>query len=129
MNIKLLRKIKRTILARPTQVNMQSWFSSHGARTQRPKGCGTAGCIAGWCVSLARKDKTIRDTINQVVNEDSVPDCAAKELELTYEQQRDLFYSWNWPFQFRRRLELVRTSKAYAQVVADRIDHLIKTGE
>jgi hypothetical protein len=56
MNVKLLRRIQKHILAEPKRLDMGNFIvrksDGLGSLVRFPK-CGTVGCIAGWAVTLS----------------------------------------------------------------------------
>lgn len=130
MNIKLLNEVKRAILAHPTQVNMDSWFNSFGPRSVKPKGCGTAGCIAGWALYLDAKKKNKPLTLQDVWahwNRTREYESRAASCLLELDNWERLFLIDEWPDAFIVKLQKAKTPKGYARVVAQRIDKFIET--
>lgn len=140
MNVKLLRKIQRTILKHYRQVDMSSWFDSTSARTPR---CGTTACIAGWAVTfqvaptklsplLAAKSMNpnflshgswmVGDRVKEMTQ------AGMEALDLTPNQADRLFFDNSWPEELSVKLATQRPgTKRYAQVVSERIDLFIKS--
>src|SRR5712671_5400107 len=55
LNVALLRKVKRHMLADPRRLQMsQALYVTRGKNAPH---CGTVGCIAGWVVALSRAKK------------------------------------------------------------------------
>src|SRR5882672_4453118 len=136
MNIKLLEKVKAAILAEPRRINMDHWLTKKIDTDQdvwldaKPKHseppCGTVGCIAGWTVVLAKRQREVKRRGAAVGDVFAIETIAGEVLDLA--SSRALFYPNSWPEQFRLRLVAQRHgTKAYATVVADRIDFFIKT--
>lgn len=136
MNIKLLRRVKRHILAEPKRINM--YFPVRvGQMGRGAPPCGTIGCIAGWAVLLAeRKGREMPGlTWRRILDRREAPDMdwddfkpiAIRRLKLTAEQAHRLFHVINWPRTFTVQYEKARTPKKMASVTAERIDHFIKT--
>ena len=124
MNIALLRKVQKEILARPDQFNMDGWFKQSASNGFRAGGCGTAGCIGGWGLALTLRPKTKRlDRLNPVQNIETFRDL----FGLTLEQAERLFYEDEWPLEFKW-FELYRPDNlTAARLASKRIDHFIKT--
>ena len=116
MNVRLLRRIKKQILAEPNTFRMDVWS------------CGTAHCIGGWAAVLtgwtpriehggiahsATKGSTCWD-IGAITN-DSLDIDTIQRVRLTSESR--------WPDPFRGG----RTRKIRAELAAARIEHFIKT--
>lgn len=139
--IKILRRVKRHILARPTRLCMSKWLIKKidsgredyysgdwdGAKFQKYPPCGTAACLAGWTTMIALPEREIA-----AVN---VEDIAARELGLDYTQKHKLFYvapicttAFGWPEPFRSDYLKAKSQTARARIAAARIDHFIATG-
>lgn len=153
MNVKLLKQIAKEVLKRWKQIDMERWFEPEDGAGP----CGTTACIAGWALTLKNKAVTrgkpliaarmlsrrfgsphrlfpdsplgLTDTAK-----DKVPILGRRVLGLSRGQSTRLFYSDDWPEQFRmgfnlnyRGREVHPGTKAYARVVHDRIMHFIKT--
>lgn len=92
MNIKLLKQIKRKILAEPKQFYMHAFYSQLNGTREVPN-CGTAACIAGWAVALSE-----HITPKQAKKNYLIPIFKADSLlEISNEQSLKLFYINNWP--------------------------------
>jgi hypothetical protein len=137
MNVKLLRKIQRVILKRPTQVNMSTWFSAeHGAEE-----CGTTACIAGWAITLdlakgkrptplAAAKKIAPGNSHWVAGNHAkkVRALANRLLGIKRFMATRLYLAGAWPDEFRERITNGHScTPEYAKAVSDRIDHFIKT--
>jgi len=140
--VKLLRRVKRHILAEPKRLDMNQWV-----KPSRQSPCGTAACIAGWTVLLSGPEEKIAEVSKTrtlyEANEAAIGgfgvgigERARQLLGLTYEQSVRLFHvkaAWVngvWPTEFARRYTSTKTTKAEkAKVAAERIDHFIRTGE
>lgn len=90
-----------------------------------PLRCNTAGCIAGWAVSLYRQDKTLRHT-RTVLRGRDIERRGMTVLDLTKRQTDRLFYVSEWPKFFALALYKAKTPEKYAKVVGQRIGHFIK---
>lgn len=72
LNVKLLRKIKRHILAVPNRFQMEWWKTTDKPGTsvrldgldRRVPKCGTVCCLAGWAVELSGQDASIVDDVS-----------------------------------------------------------------
>lgn len=136
MNVKLLRKIKRHILAEPLRFMMATWirrkfrgfgsFTGDGGKRQGFAECGTAACIGGWAVILSK----ISDSDINMHSGSDIMSKASALLELSSSQAPRLFLTDYWPQPFRHDYNSQNTTpKTRARIAADRIEHLIKTGE
>src|SRR5689334_3520416 len=102
MNVRLLRKIQKHILAVPQRFDMTVWASDGLTpgmeRIYDPWGagveikdtvpeCGTVCCIGGWAETLTGTDD------------------ADAALGLRWDQSERLFYCSQWPPSFKRRYD------------------------
>jgi hypothetical protein len=122
MNVELLRRIQKHILAEPKRLDMGNFIvrksDGLGSLVRFPK-CGTVGCIAGWAVTLSTKEK---------LNYKRIEDRARQLLGITQTQGNKLFFDGNWPPQLADRLCQARPqTKAHARITAERIDLFVKT--
>lgn len=126
MNVKLLRKVKRHILAEPKCLLMFGWarFKEQGHKLftddgdTRPFGkCGTAGCIAGWACILEGEKALIPSEYERK---------ARLLLSLNKLEAERLFYPMHWPQKFSGGSKDDGKSKT-AKVAAARIEHFIRT--
>lgn len=127
MNVKLLRKVKRHILAEPRRLEMNSW-----CELSETAPCGTSACLAGWSgilSGLVRK------------NEGGYFDCenwsaiGAKALGLTRDEANRLFRFReqvsakvkHWPIELSDEYNEAYTPRMRAEITAKRIDLFIRT--
>jgi hypothetical protein len=119
VNVKLLRKIAKTIVENPRQFSIVNWHKARGESPRAilcdlPQGkqvsCGTTHCIAGWAQVLA-PDRNCGQTAR---------DDAQRVLALTDNQARRLFYGNEWPKGFGGW-------RCKPEQAAARIEHFIKT--
>lgn len=128
LNVRLLRRIQKHILAEPRRFVMGN-FVNHGEpgtsvliddeRTTFPS-CGTAACIAGWACLLT--DTKPRGRF-------SWGSAARKVLRLSNLQACDLFSTTFWPNKYGSDFYRAKTVRGRVNAAVRRIDHLIKTGE
>lgn len=132
MNVELLRKIQKHILAEPERFAMSWWcgtgdpgkpllddsFGESNIDALIAPECGTVACIAGWAVLLSDGKDGIYSS--RYIQE------RAWEL-LGEKAERRLFHTCKWPGKFANRYEKAKTRKGKAQAAASRIDHFIKT--
>jgi hypothetical protein len=129
LNVKLLRKIQKHILAEPKRFIMAGFFE-HGkpgdfiwdyslAGSGFPD-CGTAACIAGWAVKLET---------GRFGQEATIGRRAEKLLGLDEATlQRDsLFSVYSWPSKFGRPFREAADPAIRAKIACARIDHFIAT--
>lgn len=124
MNVKLLRKVVKHILAEPKRLVMGSWLQrklyeddyidANDIARPFPK-CGTAGCIAGWTCELSKKGHVRR-----------IDWMAKRLLGLTTLEARRLFLPDQWPDRFGSGVADDGKKKT-AAIAAARIEHFIKT--
>lgn len=140
MNVKLLRKIQKHILAEPKRYeqNVTITYGIPGeeivADESNPEPellkaggfapCGTAACIGGWGQLLGMKRPS--KTFNW--------EQARRALGLDHSQAAKLFaYSFetdeihSWPEKFRLAYAKAKTQRQKARVAVRRIDHFIAT--
>ena len=135
MNIELLRAVKRIILERPSQFNMDWWFSSADSTGMPAGGCGTAACIGGWAYVLTKrpKSKSLKGLLDASIYSSIYRNNTVMNngdfkllLGLTLEQSERLFAETEWPKRFRSRC-VPGDARKNAKLAADRIEHFIKT--
>lgn len=135
MNIRLLRKIKRTILKRPDQFEMDAWFSEqlvlgHTEQCKPAGGCGYAACIAGWAIVLSDKRSNkinVAKHYSELVHyNNDIFERARKLLGLTCGQANFLFLEWRWPSDFKYPYRKSMSPLGRARIAAKMIDHFIK---
>lgn len=130
LNVRLLRCIKRHILEEPRRLVMftlgkqgvpgEKFHGDNGPQAF-PK-CGTVACIAGWACLLSGQSIYAGAKV------------AGELLGLPYRDDDSgpadaLFFTFDWPHQFRDAYDDARTPTKRAKIAADRIEHLIATGE
>lgn len=130
LNVKLLRKIQRHILAEPRRYDQNAIFT----RGLTPgdiyeeghvvPSCGTIACIGGWAGALS-KQKRPTDWNNY----ENTLRFAQRVLRLDDRQATRLFAGTGggWPERFDTAYEKAKTPRGRALVAVRRIDHFIKT--
>lgn len=137
LNVKLLRRIKRHILAEPKRFLMTctvlkarsqaEWKheldmkSADDASKVRPP-CGTAACIAGWAglfTNCRYQGYSLLNHAARVLGVEQTPSWAGHTL----------FSSCAWPHPFASRYIQAKSPARRAKIAAERIEHLITTGE
>lgn len=128
MDIKLLKRVRDRIAARPRQFVMRRLFDDRTESDHKPSHCGTACCILGWGIVLQDSEKRSPKEFAQLF-----------ELhELSYFSTRNVFgISWaegdklvwadNWPEPFRTQFSKAKTDAQHARIAVRRINHFIKT--
>lgn len=140
MNRTLFRKIAQNILDEPRHFDMGSWIEPDKT-TQRPT-CGTACCIGGWAaVEQGWKIIAIPDGIyfdNWFISPEGkkyggvseLVNAAQKALQINDTEANSLFYTKNWPDEFRHIAEDEdETPIVKAKNAVERIEYFINTGE
>lgn len=125
MNIKLLRQIKKQILAEPLQFYMQCWLSNVRHDQQKIPNCGTTACIAGWAICIVRKQNPEAARQDYLSGQFYCSSIAREFLELDVTQSDLLFLESKWPIKFQRTEK--ETPLQTAKRAAKRIEHFIKT--
>jgi hypothetical protein len=135
MNVKLLKRVKKAILAEPQRVNMDVGIATReheGDNVYDYPACGTIGCIAGWSTILARTPRATVKAIEQTANVlphawwYSVNDNAIAALDITSEQASILFHVESWPGDLQSEIEdYAEQTPEYAAVVAKAINRFI----
>lgn len=139
MNIKLLRKVQKHILAEPRRLNMNRFGELLDEDTLAELGkfappCHTQACIGGTACWIERPR-----IFNRLLKEDEETEIAhraQKLLGLTSDEADRLFYFAEmrhespdnfWPAKFQDAYEAAKTPIAKAKIAAKRIDHFIAT--
>lgn len=127
INVRLLRKVQKAILAHAAHFDMGEWGKGLRAdevlHDEPPESeCGTVACIAGFTV-LIEDGRT----------GDNVATRAAELLNLDYDYDRNdstgdmLFLLSNWPTRFRARYRKAQRNITRARIAVERINHFIVT--
>ena len=132
LNVKLLRQVKKHILAEPKRLRMDTWikrgmagetahFSSggYGEPTECTiPDCGTVGCIAGWVTLLGKPDEHL---------DFSVESAARALLDYNpYFQPFSLFFADHWPMAQQQKYYDAKTAEDRAKIVGQVIDIYIR---
>jgi hypothetical protein len=122
VNVSLLRKVQKHILAEPKRFDMGNFGYLLPEGDGGPK-CGTVGCIAGWAVLLDGNKKAIGTwEVTKLVGEEEGKDS----LELTELQKDRLFFLSGWPKKFHDKY-FGHSREEQAKIAAARIEHFIRT--
>jgi hypothetical protein len=81
--------------------------------------CNTVGCIAGFITAKFGR-------VNPVV---TIGEAAQTILDITEEQANNLFILQQWPREYKIKYMHSKTMGEQADVCADRIIHMVETGE
>lgn len=124
INVPLLRKVQKKILAEPAAFMMDlyveraepgtEWVSRTTELRRIVPPCGTIACIAGWVNIFGGRKSDLSQSYN-----------AQQLLRLTDIQRDELFYLGEWPQKFTKRWDKAKTLKGRARIAADRIDDFI----
>ncbi len=152
MNKVRLRRVAQVILRHPEHYDQMTWGSVKGgeptlvcqtvADLTQPVaagGCRSVACVAGWTVALfpevamaflEKRLPAVYPTVTRPLIYD-VRYAAQCVLELTDDQAEMLFNGGfkTSPGNFAARLHRATRPRTIAKIAADRIDHLIATGE
>lgn len=123
LNVRLLRRIQKHILAEPKRYNQNDIVSTGKpgeaySFAWRFPACGTIACIGGWAAVLSSGGR----------HEDL--EYGARALGLTVDQRARLFSATGnggWPDKFDIAYTNAKTPQGRARVGARRIEHFIKT--
>lgn len=132
LNIKLLKRVKRAILAHPDQFQMDGLFQGHLDNGMNPGGCGWAACIGGWGIHLSSGNKKLSENYKEFNNGADRFHSTAKLFGISTMEIEILGLEWKWPEPFRQQyddamnIKGIKGAKAMAKVAAARIDHFIK---
>lgn len=134
MNTKLLKQVRDMILKRPRQFDMDDWTASHmwdmeARREVRPSHCGTAACIGGWAIVLAKNKQPawLRNKRNKKHCSIHTSDIASDVLGLDREQAVRLFNKGYWPDRYDEAYGNATSFAARAKVAARRINVFIRS--
>lgn len=127
LNVRLIRKIQKHIMAEPRRLLMRSVklyalgpndsYVADDFETKVPyPDCGTAQCIAGWALTLSGRRL------------DTDMSKAARLLNLDAPTGR-VFAVCMWPYQFISQYSKAKTPLARAKVACKRLDYLVRTGK
>jgi hypothetical protein len=139
MNVKLLRKVQRHILAVPERYDQDGIieFGDPGMTYRNDSTfpeCGTIACIGGWVEVLSAKRPRLLAKRKSWGGQTFLNYKKLGHL-LGVDQgsvSRLVAYSYDsgenaWPAQFRRAYRKAKTQQGRTRVAARRIDHFIKT--
>ena len=136
LNVRLVRKIIRHILAEPLRY-CQEWTINTGtpgeliggsgsdSGGQRFAKCGTAACIGGWAYILSTTRPRLKWSSTLLLL-----DKGGKALGLSAYHQNILFSgrpSYEWPQPYARQYEAATTSRARARVACRLLEKVIDT--
>lgn len=129
----LLRKVARAIRRNPKHYDQGTWISNNKLEIhmeyvegKRPTmtACGTAGCIAGWTAVIGDWEK--KNIGRRVKN-------VAQDLLGLDDYEAGVLFSPSpgveWPYPFSDQWHEANTPKDCANVAADYLEHIAKTGE
>lgn len=136
LNVRLVRKIIRHILAEPLRYWQEwtidtgtpgeligDWRAHRGSGGQRFAKCGTAACIGGWAYILSTTRPRLKWS-------STLLDKGGKALGLSDYHQSILFSSmpsYDWPQPYARQYDAATTSRARARVACRLLEKVIDT--
>jgi hypothetical protein len=139
---RLLRKVAAHILAEPKRLVMEDWIRRDFSDGSSKPPCGTAACIAGWALELTRKpgQRRPRPDHHSALGSELLgmmdPETYEKATDYSYEfddlkarTSERLFITDSWPEPYRTKYDAADNQAIKAKVVAQRIEHFIKTGK
>lgn len=93
MNVKLLRKIQKAILAEPRRFEMTRWVQKVEANGPDDPPCGTTACIAGFADMLTNPEIFLKslDNLNLKIR---LQYRAQAALKISNKQATKLFETW-----------------------------------
>src|SRR6267142_5039862 len=121
LNVRLIRKIIKHILAEPNRYYQADWVQTARPGSEIGDGqtfakCGTAACIAGWAYLLSTKDADPHERSHVIM------ETAENNLGIDRDASRfDLFSgepSYDWPAPFGRRYTKAKTPRGRARAAA-----------
>ena len=128
MNVKLLKKIQKAILAEPLRFNMDHWIDTDN----RQAPCGTTACIGGFAIILSDlKGKITAPKWTSAAESHEhmwgVMRYASQILEIDDAAAMRLFGEEDWPITFRNSYQSTQSPHARARIAVKRIQHFIDT--
>lgn len=132
MNVRMLRKLEKWIMAEPRRFDMRNWSGNQRIINKNKPPCGTVGCLAGMACHMQGMNLT--PGMSEVSKDEYIPGVATKILDLTAGQAERLFYIAGmhysdiaWPASFAAAYKKAKTPTAKVKVAVARIEHFIKT--
>lgn len=128
INVPLLRKVQKFLLAEPRRFDMGSWVElAEQADILRRPPCGTACCIAGAAFLIDKKIEVKGALNNDKVLYGDILGGASRALKIDDRQENLLFFVGWWPRKFQVAYNSAKTPLARAKAGVARINHFIKT--
>lgn len=122
MNTKLLNQVAEAILDEPRKFNMDDFVMPSDKSP-----CGTACCIGGHAIAIAYRYKKLSD-VRQIYDRGCTISSAAKAaLKLVGFGAENLFYTLNWPTEFKEAYDKSKSFAVRAEIAFWRIQHFIAT--
>ncbi len=142
LNVKLLKRVRKHVLAEPGRLNMWAWLVKEVSKTcgikklptpnpNNPKPlfqlkvgkCDTVGCIAGWVVFLG-------DPPEHSTPVGMISMRAAELLGIPLGKAEGLFWPHRWAPEMLTKLKKTRPgTKAHAEVVVEALDLWMRDGQ
>lgn len=128
MNVKLLKRVRDRIAARPRQFVMHRLFNDRTGSGHEPSHCGTACCILGWGIVLQDVEKRKPKEFLTLFEEYGLSQFnTANVFGIPLIRGAKLIWSDEWPEPFRTQFKEAKTDAQYARIAVRRINHFIKT--
>lgn len=128
LNIELLQRVKQKILEEPAQFQMAKIFAQYcDGHSDLPRdipNCGTAACIGGWAIAIAKKLSPLRAS-NLAFGWIEACEVLGVSIELGRDWPRELMELGAWPEDLRGDWFQADTLEARARVAAARIDRFV----
>jgi len=127
MNVRLLRRIAKHILAEPKRLQMDFLRTpmEELPSNLRPP-CGTACCIAGWGIVLSRMSDGFR--YHWPTYKGTPIGLGEMKVDALFDMPNSrLFYGRDWPEKIRKRYVEAKTQSTKAKIAVIAIEDYIKT--
>jgi hypothetical protein len=127
MNVKLLRKVAKHVLAEPKRLRMEMLRTPMDDLPEnlRPP-CGTACCFAGWGIVLSKLSDGF-DLSWPTYKGSPVGLGEQKVDELFDTPNNKLFFTGDWPDKFRLKYHAAKRPSTKAKIAVAALEDYIKT--
>jgi hypothetical protein len=128
LNKDLLLKVKDAILAEPLEFDMAGWaLNNMRRRFEDHHWCGTTHCIGGYALTLSGIPSNLPGMSGNTIFQ-----RACEALDIDSNKGADLFYTDDWPHNFRRDYYSGYKQDDFAKMAdaaARRIDQFIEEND
>lgn len=139
--IKVLRKVRKAILANPKEFVMSDWIEDvkkgevitdylpHDQEAHfKAPACGTTACIGGHALLVTKKGRSFLKFDGNRVDYSGVDVASAARdvLDINEDQSSELFYTGDWPDIFQDAFAHTHSAKERVTVAANRIESFIE---